>query len=330
MSGTPPSMKNPDVLRGRFQAFTLPAHSVGNLAVSHDGNSFIFSEASQKYTLARIAFDPVQRVTTGNPEGVAGPRVIADFRFSPDGSHIAYDTIGELTENIWIMNADGSGARSLTFGNFRNRSPEWSPDGSKIVFFSDRGGDGYNDWLINADGSGLRPLTRNANPAMQGGLFLPGGKQIVAWDMESLGLLDPAASLPSKGLTGTAGRIFAKGCYCDTITATADGGSALCHLTGGEVVVYYPAKMRFEHTGVIAGTYAAWLPPQNDAHQSKLDFLFVRGSDCLIYNRTLRRETKLFSVAPNQIYVLNLSPDEHHIYFSEKHSESDLYLARKQ
>jgi Tol biopolymer transport system component len=72
--------------------------------------------------------------------------------------------------NIWVANADGSGATPLTVrtdGSFDD-GLVWSPDGSKIAFVSSRpldGGNGaantaFDVWVMNADGSGGIPLTR--------------------------------------------------------------------------------------------------------------------------------------------------------------------------
>jgi Tol biopolymer transport system component len=102
--------------------------------------------------------------------------------WSPDGSKIAFlstraldgsDTLDTNSiANLWVMNADGSGAAPLTrlTAAFTDiSSPVWSPDGSKIGFSSSRALDGSdavdtngdsNAWVVNADGSGATPLTR--------------------------------------------------------------------------------------------------------------------------------------------------------------------------
>ena len=48
--------------------------------------------------------------------------------------------------NLWVMDADGSDQRRLTGGRATEQSPRWSPDGSTIVY--DRGGD---LWTVDAD-----------------------------------------------------------------------------------------------------------------------------------------------------------------------------------
>src|SRR5216684_907488 len=59
--------------------------------------------------------------------------------------------------NIWVANADGSGLKPLTriTDKFVSASePDWSPDGSKLIFVS-KG----NVWVMNTDGSSPKPLT---------------------------------------------------------------------------------------------------------------------------------------------------------------------------
>ena len=56
-------------------------------------------------------------------------------RFSPDGTQLAYVSDAEGNENIWIMGADGTGARALTqeTGDARYTDPVWDPSGPWII-----------------------------------------------------------------------------------------------------------------------------------------------------------------------------------------------------
>jgi Tol biopolymer transport system component len=70
-----------------------------------------------------------------------------------------YGFVGGIPDalNIFIMDADGSNIRQITRGDFRDARPAFSPDGTKIVFHSDRGGgkkDGkFRMWVVASDGS---------------------------------------------------------------------------------------------------------------------------------------------------------------------------------
>ena len=61
-------------------------------------------------------------------------------------------------EEIYIMNADGSGQTRLTFNSARDVCPSISPDGKRIAFASDRDGD-YEIYIMNRDGSNQQRLT---------------------------------------------------------------------------------------------------------------------------------------------------------------------------
>ena len=72
---------------------------------------------------------------------------------SPDGLKVAYIT---PNEDIGVLDLT-SGKESIVAPRF-SVSPKWSPDGRKILFWSDRSGS-KELWTMNADGSGAAQLT---------------------------------------------------------------------------------------------------------------------------------------------------------------------------
>jgi len=60
---------------------------------------------------------------------------------SPDGSRIVYPSyLGRQWHQLWTIPAEGGDAFPLTYGEYDNTAPRWSPDGSKIAFVSNRSG----------------------------------------------------------------------------------------------------------------------------------------------------------------------------------------------
>lgn len=58
-----------------------------------------------------------------------------DPAWSPDGAWIAFCKLSDRTSHVWLMAADGSGARQVTSTEVWGvRSPTWSPDGTRIAF----------------------------------------------------------------------------------------------------------------------------------------------------------------------------------------------------
>jgi Tol biopolymer transport system component len=80
---------------------------------------------------------------------------------SPNGKIVFQSTQGGdgFMSDIFVMDADGKHQTRLTDTTANDDSnPVWSPDGSRIAFFSDRRGNGYEIYLMNADGSNQHPL----------------------------------------------------------------------------------------------------------------------------------------------------------------------------
>jgi eukaryotic-like serine/threonine-protein kinase len=96
----------------------------------------------------------VREEIVGSPEVVLrGSRRIQFVDWSPDAEWLAFSTTG-TRENIFLIRPDGSGYRQVTDDEFKNRDPVWSPDGSRIAFYSNRGGR-YQIWSVSSDGAAL-------------------------------------------------------------------------------------------------------------------------------------------------------------------------------
>lgn len=126
--------------------------------------------------------------------GVEGPRNLTnspdfiedDADWSPHGQQILFtshpvtdDPIISVQAEIYVMNADGSGAlERLTFNQEEERAASWSPDGTKIVFACRWGGSDLEICVMNADGTDQVQLTHNTVTDATA-TFSPDGQQIV-------------------------------------------------------------------------------------------------------------------------------------------------------
>lgn len=110
----------------RTLSFTTDEATWVSLDVSPDGRTIVFDVLGDLYTIP-IGGGQARRITSGMAWDCMP-------RWSPDGRTIAFISDRAGSDNLWVANADGSGARQVTKEtDFALSSPVWTPDGNYLV-----------------------------------------------------------------------------------------------------------------------------------------------------------------------------------------------------
>ena len=125
--------------------------------------------------------------TSGPTDGVAAADRKSDVRHY---AHIQYkfnDTgwFDDKRRHLWVVSVPGGEAKQITDGqDWNDTDPQWSPDGTRLAFVSDRTGKAFDNshntdvWVIPAAGGTLTKISDHAfedeNPR-----WSPDGKQIL-------------------------------------------------------------------------------------------------------------------------------------------------------
>jgi Tol biopolymer transport system component len=161
---------------GPPEAITAPSEWSGQLSLSREGKHILYATSENKTNLERTPLDPAS-LTAGRLGPVTqGSHGVRSCDVSPDGRWVAFHT-SIPQEDLFIVRPDGSGLRQLTNDAFRDRYPRWSPDGSRLIFQSDRSGRS-EIWSIRADGSALEPVTRTSGSSLSYPVWSPDGRRL--------------------------------------------------------------------------------------------------------------------------------------------------------
>ncbi|SMO50683.1 amidohydrolase family protein [Fodinibius sediminis] len=131
-----------------------------NLDVSPDGSQIVFDLLGDIYIMPAAGGEA--RVLRENLAYEVQPR------FSPDGRRISFTSDAGGGDNIWVMNADGTGAHQVTDEEFRLlNNAVWAPSGDYLIarkhYTSTRSLGAGELWMYHRSGGSGIQLVEKAN-----------------------------------------------------------------------------------------------------------------------------------------------------------------------
>jgi TolB protein len=153
----------------RIKRLAIMDQDGANVRLLSQGSELVltprFSPTNQEITYMSYTADQpkvfIMNLETGQRELVGDfPNMTFAPRFSPDGQRVIM-SLGRPDggSDIYEMDLRSRQPRRLTQSNGIDTSPSYAPDGSQIVFESDRSGR-QQLWVMNADGSNPHPISQ--------------------------------------------------------------------------------------------------------------------------------------------------------------------------
>jgi dipeptidyl aminopeptidase/acylaminoacyl peptidase len=160
---------------GAVTQITRVEKSPGGIAWSPDGRTIAFTMSVEDHEEWRIELP-------AKPEGATwteAPRIVSRLDYRQDGQGF----IDEGHRQLFVVPAEGGTPRQLTDGPFNHGDPEWTPDGTRILFSGLRVEDADYQWReseiyeIALSTGAIRALTDHRGPD-QNPVVSPDGRQI--------------------------------------------------------------------------------------------------------------------------------------------------------
>ena len=208
-------------------------------------------------------------------------------------SQIVFAHLGFDNFEIYVMDADGGNRENLSNHPVHDQDPDWSPDGTKIAFVSDRNHSVYQIYVMDADGTNQIRLTDGPRDKRYPDWSPDGGKiaftvhdtvsriEVMDADGENRVALEQNASTPSWSPDGgsiafVSGRdrgseiyvIGADGQGLERVTHDFLGGASPSFSPDGRRIASDPSHEGFHHIYVMEadGTNPVRLSPNQAQH----------------------------------------------------------------
>ena len=182
-------------VRGDPEPVMTPSTASGFWSLSRDGSRLLYASNESKSNVERFPFDPGQLQVTGRQEAVTrGSHRVRSCAVSPDGLRIALHA-SLPREELFIARIDGSGMRQLTDDPHNDRQPDWSPDGRRLLYYSNRGGS-YEAWVFNLESAATERVLPPGLGPVTFPVWSPDGRRVACTHGRTAAMVDLTQPLP--------------------------------------------------------------------------------------------------------------------------------------
>jgi serine/threonine protein kinase/Tol biopolymer transport system component len=309
---------------GKPEPIPTPSQASSQMSIDRSGTRIAYATSEGRSNLEAAAFDPATLQAAKTMRNVTGgARPVRWAAVSPDGQWLAFDTAG-AQENLFVIRRDGTALRQITSGPFKDRIPSWFPDGSRIVFYSNRSSKN-EAWSVRPDGTSLEQLTRMKWETLSHPKVSPDG-QTIAGELGLRGgalidLRQPVERRSPRPLpaAGPGGEIFAP------LSWSPDGKRLAgnlqrpdgANLTG--IVLYSLASHVYEKVSD-EGEFPLWL------HDGRHLVYTHQGSIFVVDVQTKEARKLLASPPHSSLEVTSVAPDDRTLYIVQTTDEGDIWM----
>jgi Tol biopolymer transport system component len=314
-------------VRGRPEPVTAGVQAASGLPrFSKDGSRLAFRSRVASVNPVAIPFDPAT-LRAGTPSLLETRNNIrVPTGVSPDGKQIAFYSLGEPQEDLFIGSPDGV-IRRVTDDPGRDRGPIFTPDGRSLVFYSNRDGR-WAIWTIGVDGGGRRKIV-----GPEGGAVLPTlspkGDRLIFVDGPGQSMflvpLGTDAAVPTKlEGTGVGERVLSANGWSPDGARIAGPLNWLSGRPGGIGVYDVAAKKTVAASDDDETNYVRWLDSRTVMYFAK------NGSELVALDTVTRKRTTVNVQLPGPAAEgFAISPDGRTIYYGAERAEADIWIVER-
>jgi len=306
---------------GDPEPLTIPSTAVGFWSVSGDGRRIVYAANESRSNIERLSFDSGRVRVTGPGVAVTrGSHRARSCDVSPDGKWVAFHAMLPW-EDLFVVRADGSDLKQLTEDRYKDRHPFWSPDGRRLLFYSNRNSI-YEAWILGIDDRKWEPVLPTGGKPLTFPIWSPDGRRLACTYNGQPAVIDlsvPLASRRAQPLPPA--RPIGEELYPTSWSADGERlAGNIARLDGSllEGIGVYSFRTRTYERLTNRGSQPVWL---RDGRQ----LLHLEAGKIMVFDTRTYKAREVLAPPPNSAYLF-VSPGERGLFAVRAVDEGDILL----